>query len=384
MFSVWTILLGLTALAWVVGGIRTTKGMFLLPRVAEARLLPEADCPSVSVLVAARDEAAKLPQALASLLAQQYPRYEVIAANDRSRDATGQILDEFATRHQNLRVIHVNELPPGWLGKPHALATAYQRARGEWLVFTDADVCFAPDLLRRALSLVQDNGWDHLTLLGGMEMEGFWEKTVIPYFALGFVLRVEPWEASNPRSRRYCGVGAFQLLRRTTYDAIGTHRRLAMEVVDDMKLGKLVKDGGFRSGVALGDDELHLRWQEGLGNIVRGLTKNAFAASGYSVSHVVGSVLGVMTLSVLPFMALWATSGLPRVLAAVAVLAALARHALATHAMRISPLYALTHPLGAAICSYMVLRSAVVTLWRGGIVWRDTFYSLKELRKGLV
>lgn len=359
-------------------------GMFALPRIAGARLLPDSDCPSVSILVAGRDEAAKVRQALATWVGQDYPRYEVIAVDDRSQDTTGTILDDAARRHRNLEVIHVRELPPGWLGKPHGLQTAYEHSTGEWLVFTDADVRFAPDLLRRALAVARDKSWDHLTLLGGLEMEGFWEKTVISYFALGFTLRVQPWEVGNPRSRCYCGVGAFQLLRRSAYESIGTHKRLALEVVDDMKLGKLVKAGGFRSGVALGDDKLYVRWQEGLRNLIRGITKNGFAASGFSVSHVIGSVLAALALSVLPFLALGASTGLPRLLAGAAVIAALARHAVATHAMRISPLYAFTHPLGAILSSYMLLRSMVVTLWRGGVVWRDTFYPLKELRKGLV
>ena len=384
MFYLWAILLGLIALAWVVGAIRTTLGMFALPRIAGARLLPDPDCPSVSILVAGRDEAAKISQALTTWVGQDYPRYEVIAVDDRSTDATPQILDEAARRHSNLKVIHLTELPKGWLGKPHGLQTAYEHSTGEWLVFTDADVRFAPDLLRRALAVARDKSWDHLTLLGGLEMEGFWEKTVISYFALGFTLRVQPWEVGNPRSRCYCGVGAFQLLRRSAYESIGTHRRLALEVVDDMKLGKLVKAGGFRSGVALGDDKLYVRWQEGLGNLIRGLTKNGFAATGFSVSHVIGSVLAALALSVLPFLALGAGTGLPRLLAGTAVIAALARHAVATHALRISPLYAFTHPLGAILSSYMLLRSMVVTLWRGGVVWRDTFYPLEELKRGQV
>lgn len=131
MHYFWTGLLGLVALTWVITSVRAVRGMSSLPRLSQVTPAPDDDCPTVSILVAARDEAEKLPAALATLLAQNYPRYEVIAVNDRSNDPTGQILDEFARTHKNLKVIHLTELPPGWLGKPHALTTAFKQATGD-------------------------------------------------------------------------------------------------------------------------------------------------------------------------------------------------------------------------------------------------------------
>ena len=355
-----------------------------LPRIARVLPLPKDAFPKVAVLFAARDEAEKLPRALASLLAQDYPNYEVVAVDDRSRDATGKILEEFAKTHSKLKVVPIDKLPPGWVGKSHALQQAYEHSTGEWLVFTDADVCFAPDLVSRAMQLVKDRGWDHLTLLGQLELVGFWEKTATIYFGVGFAFGVEPWRVHDPRSRRYMGAGYFQLLRRSAYETIGTHRRLAMEIVDDMKLGKLVKLGGFRSGVALAEDHVRLRWNEGFAEMIRGVTKNLFAASEYSILRVVGSVLAIMAISVLPFVALAVGRGQAQLFAGVAAAAAVAMHSWAAHNNRVPVLYGFTHPLGALIFCYMLLRSTVVTLWRGGVVWRDTFYPLEELRKGQV
>ncbi len=221
---------------------------------------PPTKRPLISVIFAARDEAEKLSAALATLLAQDYPRFEVVAVNDRSRDQTPAILHEFERAHQNLKVIDVAELPPGWLGKPHALVAGFERSQGEWLVFTDADVHFAPDVLRRAVGLATQQKWDHMSLLTAIEMRGFWEITAISYFALGFVFGNEPWLASNPRSRRYVGVGAFQLVRRDAYEKSGGHRRLRMDVIEDMKLGKLIKIAGCRSGVAVAHDMVRVRW----------------------------------------------------------------------------------------------------------------------------
>jgi len=379
-----TLLLGLVAAAWVITAIRLLRGLRRIPHLSQVKPLPDAESPTVSILVTARDEAAKLPYALPTWVSQQYPRYEIIVANDRSRDATPQILEEFARQHPHLKTVHLDELPPGWLGKPHGLAKAYEKSAGEWLVFTDADVRFGPDLLRYAVALAHSRGWDHLTLLGPVDLKGFWENVAGTYWGLSFILWLEPWRVRDPRSKRYMGTGMFQLLRRSVYDAIGTHRRLALEVVDDIKLGKLVKQAGFSSGVALADGRLRIRWQEGLANFARGLTKNAFAATGFSLVRVSLHLGGMILTSVYPFLAVWTTTGLPRTLAGIGVVAALALHAAAARATLASPLYALTHPLGGLIVAYVLLRSTVVTLWRGGIVWRDTFYPLEDLKRGMV
>ena len=318
------------------------------------------------------------------MMAIDYPGLEVIAVDDRSTDATGRILDEFANTDSRLRVVHVDELPKGWLGKTHGLQKAYGASSGEWLLFTDADVRFKPDALRRAISLVKARNLDHLSLLGDLDMVGFWEKVLITFFGIGFHLGANPSQVSNPKSSRYVGVGAFQLVRRSAYEASGTHRRLAMEVVEDMKLGKIVKQSGFRSECAVAEDFVTVRWQAGFGNLVRGVTKNFFAGAGYDLRIVAGQLAGLVVMNILPFAGVAFGHGWIRGLSAVAVLIALSFHVGVAWVMRVSPLYALTHPLGAAIFSYMLLRSTIVTLWQGGIVWRDTFYPLDELKRGVV
>ncbi|MFI5058803.1 MAG: glycosyltransferase [Candidatus Acidiferrales bacterium] len=372
------------AFFWLTHGLRVAYGAFRLPWVKDFPPAPDTDCPRISLLFAARDEEEKLPAALATLMELDYPQLEVIAVDDRSRDATGRILDEFASSHSRLRVVHVTQLPPGWLGKPHALQKAYEASTGEWLLFTDADVRFKPDVLRRAVALAKQRNLDHLTLLSDMEMVGFWEAVLVTFFGLAFHIGSDPHRASNPNSRFYVGVGAFQLLKRSAYEASGTHRRLAMEVVDDMKLGKIVKQGGFRSGAGVAQDFVVVRWHAGIGNLIRGVTKNFFASVGYNLGLVAVSVAGLLLTNVLPFAGLIFGHGWIRMFSAIAVFIALAFHAGVDVVMRVSPLYALTNPLGALLFAYMLLRSTVVTLWQGGIVWRDTFYPLDELKRGMV
>ncbi len=377
-------MLGTIALAWMITAIRAWRGMSGLPKLREVTPLRDKECPGVSILIAARNEAAKLPQSLPTVLAQDYPRYEVVVVDDRSQDATRLILDDLAQKHKHLKVIHIAEMPAGWLGKPHAIAKGYQQTSGEWVVFTDADVHFAPDVLRRVMALAKAKDWEHLNVLPHLELVGFWEKTVLSFWALSSILWLEPWRVSNPRSRRYFGFGALQALRRNAYEAIGTHRRLAMEVVDDIELGKLAKRAGLRSGVAVAGDKVRLRYLEGLENIVRGISKSAFAACSYRTGLIAGGVLANLVFHILPFVAVLFATGLPRTLAAAAVLSILVLHGRGFITVRVSPLYAATYPLGAAVFCYILLHSMIVTLWRGGILWRDTFYPLEQLRKRLL
>ena len=371
------------SLFWILNAIDVARGARKIPAIRDIAPLDDSDCPPVSILFAARDEEEKLPGALQTFLALDYPRYEVIAADDRSEDRTAEIL-KAAEKNARLKYVRINSLPAGWLGKPHALQQAFERSSGEWLVFTDADVHFSPDLLRRSVALAKREGWDHLTVLGGVEMHTVGETIALTFFGMGFVMGVRPWRTNDPHSKGYTGVGAFQLMRRSTYEAIGTHRRLAMEVVDDMKLGKLVKEAGFRSGVAKAWKEVRVRWHAGVGNIVRGTTKNFFAAAGYNWGLMCLQLAMVFGMCVLPWLALPFLRGWALIFDAIAVAVMIAVHAGVCIEVRASPIYAVTEPIGASIFCWMLARSTIVTLWNGGIEWRGTFYPLEELRKGVV
>jgi GT2 family glycosyltransferase len=384
LHTFWIVLFSLVASLWIVQGIRAGFGMAHLPWLSDILPVASQGAPLVSIIFAARDEAEKLPAAIATLLAQDYPRFEVIAVNDRSTDQTPAILHEIERSSCNLIVTDIASLPAGWLGKPHALVAGFEKSHGDWLAFTDADVHFAPDVLRRAIALATERQWDHLTLLTSVEMRGFWEIAAISYFGLGFVFGNEPWLAANPRSTRYVGVGAFQLVRRTAYEKSGGHARLRMDVIEDMKLGKLMKMAGFRSGVAVAQDMVHVRWHSGVHNVIRGVTKNMFAAVHYNPFFAVGAMLLSVVMSVLPFFGLAFATGWARVFAGIAAGAAVLIHGAMIWSTDASPLYGLTHPLGALLFCWMIGRSAIATLWRGGVVWRDTFYPLEELRKGMV
>jgi len=372
------------ALLWVLVAIELARGVPSIPSLENFSPLENADCPPVSILVAGRDEEEKLPAALETFLALDYPRYEVIAVDDRSIDRTGEILRAAAQKDSRLKVLRVDGLPSGWLGKPHALQQAYEHSTGEWLVFTDADVHFRPDLLRRALAAAQQNGWDHLTLLGHAKMFNAGERIAMSFFSLGFLMGIRPWKVRDSRSGVYAGVGAFQLIRRSAYEKMGTHRRLAMEVVDDMKLGKLAKEAGVSSCVARAGDAVSVHWHAGITNMILGTTKNFFATTGFRSGVVAAQIFGLVLMFLFPLVALPFAHGWARAFDLVSTALPVIALGGVCREFKISQLYALTYPIGALIFIWMLLRSTIVTLHRGGIEWRGTFYPLDELKRGVV
>jgi glycosyltransferase involved in cell wall biosynthesis len=403
------------ALAWLSRIVDAAIGM---PSVADV-LLPEWDRnpvtpagnPRVSIIVPARNEEETIEASLRTLLALDYDNYEVIAVNDRSTDRTGEIMEgltgssQFSeTRDQGsqsphpvsaksaetrmgypwLRVIHHRELPAGWLGKTHAMWTGANEASGEWLLFTDADVLFKPDSLRRALAYAEAERADHVVLFPRMIMKGPGEHMMIAFFQTMFVFGHRPWKVADPATRDHMGVGAFNLIRRKVYEAVGTYEALRMEVLDDMKLGKVVKQGGFRQRNVFGGDLISIRWAQGAMGVVDNLTKNFFAILSFQSWRTLISAFGLAFLNLMPFLGVWLAHGWARVPYAVALLSMFLIYLGMSWRSSMPPYYFLLHPVGAALFVYTLLRSMGHTLWNDGIVWRGTRYPLEELKKGMV
>jgi glycosyltransferase involved in cell wall biosynthesis len=382
----WTLGLILAAV-WVHRVIDAARGAPLVTDVSTAawdRPAASESSPLVSVILAGRNEEAHVEDALASLLELDYRNYEVVCVNDRSSDRTGEIMDRLATRDARLRVLHIAELPEGWLGKTHALWRAAQMARGEWLLFTDADITFRPDALRRAVAYAEEAHADHLVLFPTTILHSVGERMMIAFFHSLFFFGHRPWKVADPKARDFMGVGAFNLVRRTTYDAIGTHRALRMDVLDDMKLGKLIKERGFAQRNVIGQGLITLHWARGAMGIVRNLTKNMFALMLYRWPRTLGAIFLLLVLNLGPFLGLLLAPGWSRATYGVAVLAVAVLYTGIARHLRISSFYFLLHPFASLLFSYTLLRSALHVVKHGGVVWRDTRYSLEELKRGLV
>lgn len=342
---------------------------------------PERPWPAASILVAARDEAWGVEACVQSLLALDYPGLEVIAVDDRSTDATGAILDRLAARDPRLRVIHVGELPPGWLGKNHALWLGAGHARGELLLFTDADIEFAPTALRDAVSILEAEHLDHLALGPALTLPGIRLAVSVAYFARQFSVLLRPWRARDPESSGHIGVGAFNLVRATAYRAAGGHERIAMRPDDDVRLGKLLKDAGFRQDLRHAPEALRVTWYGSVGEFVRGLEKNVLAGLDYRGALGLAGLAFLLAIELLPWIVLAAGEGAARTAAAAAIATAMLSIAAILHVARAPVAAALLEPYAALVFAWACMRSIVLAYVRGGIVWRGTHYRLEDLRR---
>lgn len=371
-----------TLVGWTVLGVWIAVGNRRLEFLRDEPLPGDGELPSLSVVVPARNEADDLEAALRSVLAQDYAPMEVVAVDDRSTDGTGEILKRLAGEHAGLTVLHVAELPAGWLGKNHALHRGAEVAAGDVLLFTDADVMMRPDTLRRAVAYLERRGLDHITVIPDLEMPGVLLEAATGTFKMLFGMHFRPWQARDPGSDRYVGTGAFNLVRAGAYREVGGHDPIALRPADDLKLGRLLKHAGYRQAAVLGRDMLSVEWYASLGGLVRGLDKNAFAVAGYSVVRVAVATVGLLLFLTWPGLALMATEGAvlwvnAGVLAVLAVVYA-DNARFYGHAPWHGPLL----PVTAALMAFIGWRSAVKALATGSIEWRETEYSLEELRNG--
>lgn len=344
---------------------------------------PQQTHPLVSVIVPARNEGEGIGACLGSLAAQDYDNLEIIAVDDRSTDGTGAIMRQMTRMAPNLRVLTVDQLPVGWLGKTHAMWTAAKAAKGEWLLFTDGDVMFREDTVRRAVSLVESARADHLVILPTMICRKVVERMMVAMFFLCAVGGTRLWKFPDPKSRSAGGAGAFNMLRRSAYEGIGTMEAIRMAVVEDVTLGIRAKRAGFTSYAAFGQGMVTLQYGRGVFGIVNNLTKNLFAFMQYRWYLVLAGIAFTACFHLGPYAAVWLAPGWAKVPFAAELLGIFGMYVILGRIDGISPAYFLLHPVPVLLMIYAALKSTVVTLWHGGVVWRGTLYPLDELRRAM-
>jgi cellulose synthase/poly-beta-1,6-N-acetylglucosamine synthase-like glycosyltransferase len=376
----------LIAAAWLS---RVIPALWMLPRVPN--LLQNADTsadlptwPSVTVVVPAKDEAVAIECSLRSLVDCDYPNLQIVAVDDRSTDATGRLMDELASSPESrgrLRVLHVKELPDGWLGKPHAMALAAEGSTSDWLLFTDADVIFDPRALRLAVRYAEQSHGDHMVLYPTLILRGVAEKMLIGFFQSVSALAGRPWKIADPKATKdYIGVGAFNLIRKHVYEALGGYSELRMEVLEDMRLGFRAKREGYAQRVAFGKDLVRIRWAESAWGILNNLTKNLYSTFRFRTSLLLAACLGMLAMCLTPFVAIFFPG--PAQWAGILTLFVLLL--LNLHYWKLTdipPVYLALFPVATLLFVGTLLRSMILVLWRGGVLWRGTLYPLKELRR---
>ena len=375
--------LGLSLLAWLWGAYAIWRTHRDVPRLADDTSPEPARWPTVSLIVPARDEAGEVEAALRARLAEGYPALEVIAVNDRSTDGTGAILDRLAAEDPRVRVIHIDALPPGWLGKLHAMHQGVQAARGEWVLLSDADVHYAPGTLRRVMAACVARGLDHFAALPTFRPKGALLDAVINVFGRNLILGGRLWLVEDARSNVAVGGGLFNLFRREAYDRTPGLPWLKLEVADDVALAQMLKAHGARSAVYETLGLISLDFYPSVGEYVRGVEKNSFAIIG-QFSMIILTLMCALTL-LIEFGWLAGLAHPSPVAQAVALLTFALVFGSSAAAMRLmgrslAPLPLL--PAATLIFVYAAMRSGFVARRRGGVAWRGTVYSIEELRAG--
>ena len=371
-------------LLWMVPVLHAILNFLYLSDITKPEWLPPdaAPLPSLTIVAPARNEENYLEPALRSLLHLDYPDYKVVAVNDRSQDRTGEIMERLAGEAAGrLRVLHVRDLPPGWLGKTHAMWLGARQEPGEWLLFTDADCIFHPQSLRRALCYAIRKNVDHLVLLPTAVMLTFGERMVMSFLQIIPMFAYRFWKVGDPASRESVGIGAFNLVRRNVYERIGTFEKLRLEIVDDLKLGETIKKSGFRQEVVIGTDMVSLRWGVGAIGLVGNFEKNLFAFLRFRLSWTLLACCGFLFLSLWPFLGLLLAPGWAKAGFVVAMTMCAAAYSITSAYTRVPPWYFMTSPVAAVLCAWAAVRSAFLAIRDGGVTWRGTKYALKQLRE---
>jgi glycosyltransferase involved in cell wall biosynthesis len=336
--------------------------------------------PLVSIVVPACNEAAKIRASLQSLLRQDYPRFELIVINDRSTDETGDIINDLAKQDARIKAIHVTVLPSGWLGKNHANQKGVEASSGEYILFTDADILFAPDTLSKTVAYAETQRAKHIVIYPKMLAEHILEEAFIALFALLFTWKFSPTGAKNPNNQSaYIGVGAFNFIKRDLYEAFGGHRMLKSEVADDVMLGYYVKRQREGTHVLGGDSMVSVRWRNGLWDSVRGIERSAFPGVNFSWGWVLIGIAGTLGGLVAPYWLPMLPNGFAQACGGVSIGLIFLVYALRRPALK-ALAYTALHPLMSLLFLYGFLKSAIGITLRGGVEWRGTFYSIDVLR----
>jgi glycosyltransferase involved in cell wall biosynthesis len=369
---------------WVVFGIDLMVGNRSVKYLNDVRLSGPLSGPKLSVIIPARNEEKRIQDALRSVLKQDYQNIEFIIVNDRSTDRTGAILDQMKLVDSRLRIEHLTALPQGWLGKNYALYSGARIATGELILFIDADVVLQPSAISKAISYLLMNRLAHLTIGPDIKMPGHFLGMFSLAFLMFLSLYARPWKAKDVTSKRYIGIGGFNLLRVEVYHAIGTHQAIAMRPDDDLKLGKLVKRQKYRQELLWGKDMLHVEWYSSVRDMIDGLMKNMFAAVEYSVPAVVGASLAQFAFNIWPLFGIFATSHALRLINGTIMLVILFLCWDSARFYNLKRWYGIGFPFCSLLFIYIMWRSMMLALVHKGIDWRGTHYSLAELKANKV
>jgi len=344
---------------------------------------PLIHAPFVSICVPARNEERDLEACLHSLMAQDYPNFEVIAADDQSEDRTFEIVKSFEQRFGNFKGFQGKPLPEDWLGKPYILSQAVSRAKGEYFLFTDADPVFEPFALKSAIFEMQKQKLDMLTLMPGASFGSFWERVVQPviFGLIGGLTRFgEVNDANNPKAM---GIGAFILVKRSAYEKAGGHEAVKKNVVEDIALSKIIKRSGHKIWIADGKQLFSIRMYHSFYEIWNGWRKNVFSAFKRSVLRTIWFAVSLIGFQLTPFLVLFFNWYIDTpiwsfLLSIGAVSLTLMTGVGLCKEIKLNPTAAFLFPLGSLVATGIMFASMQNALIKNKTEWRGRVYTASE------
>ena len=350
---------------------------------------PPIYAPLISVCIPARNEERNIRTCVEAMLAQDYPNLEVIVLDDRSSDATPLILADIASRDSRLHPISGSELPEDWVGKPFALFQASAHESGEWLCFMDADTFATPATLSSCYTKAIETNAEMFTIMTFQVLGSFWEKVVMPIVMTALSVGFSPRKVNDASRKDAIANGQFILIKRSTYDAIGGYESVKDQIVEDKAMAEKVKWNGYRLIVADGMKIMRTRMYTSLPEMWEGWTKNIYLGLSDQPSMLMlGAFGGLLALMAAFFLPIWPLTVILWVLKGGGWLGVLViseatllwgilihERTKIARKLEISPWYAFTIPLGAAVFAAMMLASTWKVISGRGITWKGRVYS---------
>lgn len=387
MVSALLILLTLTFLLWLCSFLIFIRQQEVTPWLDRRTYgAPPEPAPRVSVIIPARNEEEGIGDCLRAVLAQDYPNFEVILINDKSTDRTGEIVREIEDGDPRLSCIQGKELPPGWMGKNHALFQGVREAKGEFLLFVDADSRLEPECLTQTMSRALEEGSDLLTIIPTLICGGFWEKVVHPILVQMIFVWAPSKKINDPGSEVASGNGPYMLFRRSAYEKIGGHEAVKDNIVEDLELARNIKRAGFRLTYVGAPELMSLRMYTCLAEIWEGWSKNFYISLGGKVWLTALASLGIFIYFILPWLAMPAALAVlifggwdPTWLAVLSLafaqcLVAVALRHLMLRLYAVDASYPYLQPLGSAVLIAILVNSTIRTQYRKGVSWKGRTY----------
>jgi glycosyltransferase involved in cell wall biosynthesis len=379
-------------IGWGLVLVRTFRTIDAFQRLASSSssssLLPTEALPRVSVVIPARDEASGIEASLRTLLAQEGVDLEIIVVDDGSTDDTLAIVKRLAAEvgEKRLLVLEQKKLPPGWIAKNYAVETGQGRARGDWILFTDADVLHGPRAVLHAARIMEKDRLDHLAVFPRLEAGSLAEAVVMPLFGLLYQLRFVDPRAADPTSKHGTGIAGFNMVRADAYRLRGTHARIRGSILDDRALGVMMRDEGGRGSIVRAVGQVRVRPYRSAREMYFGIRKSVLAQFGNSavLSAAAAVVLLVAAVAppvlVLAGLPLWARGHAPWLVgpALLAILLPTLGLLKARTLIRFEPLAAVFFPVGAVVIAVSALHAATVFAVKGTVEWRGRTYTRKD------